>query len=81
VCSKETIPFIIGGDFNLIRRPDEKNNENFNDRWRFLFNAVIDTLNLRELEMTGRKFTWANRLQNQTFEKLDRVLVCTNFES
>jgi hypothetical protein len=81
VCSKETIPFIIGGDFNLIRRPNEKNNENFNDRWPFLFNAVIDTLNLRELEMTGRKFTWANRLQNQTFEKLDRVLVCTNFES
>jgi exonuclease III len=81
VCSKETIPIIIGGDFNIIRRPEEKNNENFNDRWPFLFNAVIDTLNLRELEMTGKKFTWANRLQNQTFEKLDRVLVCTDFES
>jgi hypothetical protein len=47
----------------------------------FLFNAVIDTLNLRELELTGRKFTWANHLQNQTFEKLDRILVCMDFES
>jgi len=68
VCSKETVPIIIGGDFNIIRSPDEKNNENYNDRWPFLFNAVIDTLSLRELEMAGRKFTWANHLQNQTFE-------------
>ena len=81
VCSKETVPIIIGGDFNIIRSPDEKNNENYNDRWPFLFNAVIDTLSLRELEMAGRKFTWANHLQNQTFEKLDRILVCTEFES
>jgi hypothetical protein len=81
VCSKEALPIVIGGDFNIIRSPDEKNNDDYNDRWPFLFNAVIDTLNLRELEMSGRKFTWANHLQNQTFEKLDRVLVCTYFES
>jgi exonuclease III len=81
VCSKESLPIIIGGDFNIIRNPDEKNTETFNDRWPFLFNAIIDTLNLRELDMSGRKFSWANRLQNQTFEKLDRVLVCTDFES
>ena len=31
--------------------------------------------------MSGRKFTWANHLQNQTFEKLDRILVCTDFET
>jgi hypothetical protein len=38
-------------------------------------------LNLRELELSGRNFTWANHLQNQTFEKLDRILVCTDFGS
>ena len=81
VCSKDTLPIVIGGDFNIIRSPDEKNNENYSDRWSFLFNAVIDTLNLRELELTGRKFTWANRVQNQTFEKLDRILVCMDFKS
>jgi hypothetical protein len=46
-----------------------------------MFNAVINSLNFREIEMSGRKFTWANHLQNQTFEKLDRVLVCTDFET
>jgi hypothetical protein len=43
VCSKEALPIVIGGDFNIIRRPDEKNNDNYNDRWPFLFNAVSDT--------------------------------------
>jgi len=61
---KTTLIVIIGGDFNIIRSSDEKNNENYNDRWPFLFNVVIDTLSLRELEMAGRKFTWANHLQN-----------------
>jgi len=24
VCSKDTLPIVIGGDFNIIRSPDEK---------------------------------------------------------
>ena len=34
-----------------------------------------------EIQMSGRKYTWANHLQNQTSEKLDRILTCTDFES
>ena len=49
-------------------------------RWSFLFNAVIDGLDLRELEMSGRKYTWVNYLKNPTFERLDRVLVSTEWE-
>ena len=46
MCSKETLPIIIGGDFNIIRGPDEKNNNNYNDKWTFIFNDIIDALNL-----------------------------------
>ena len=60
LCSKETLLMIIGGDFNIIRGPAEKNNTNYDDKWPFLFNAVIDACNLRELELSGRCFTWAN---------------------
>jgi endonuclease/exonuclease/phosphatase family metal-dependent hydrolase len=81
VCLKETLPIIIGGDFNIIRRPDEKNNDNYSDRWPFMFNTIIDVLNLREIDQSGRKYTWTNNLPNQTFEKLDRILVSTDFES
>jgi hypothetical protein len=55
--SQESLPLIMGGDFNILRYPSEKNKASYNARWPFLFNAVIDGLNLRELEMTGRKYT------------------------
>jgi hypothetical protein len=45
-----------------------------------LFNAIIETLSLKELAMTGRKYTWANYVEVPTFEKLDRVLVTTDWE-
>jgi len=35
---------------------------------------------LRELDLSGRKFTWANSLDTPTFERLDRVLVSTDWE-
>lgn len=71
---------MLGGDFNIIRNPSEKNNERYNDKWPFLFNAIINGLNLREIEMSERKYTWANSLANPTYEKLDRVLVSTVWE-
>jgi endonuclease/exonuclease/phosphatase family metal-dependent hydrolase len=30
--------------------------------------------------MSGRKYTWANNLATPTFEKLDRILVTTEWE-
>jgi len=71
---------MVGGDFNIIRNPSEKNNDRYNSRWPLLFNACIETLNLRELELSGRKFTWANSAEHPTFERLDRILVSTNWE-
>jgi len=79
-CRKESLPLLIGGDFNIIRNPSEKNNDKFDSRWPFLFNAIIDGLDLREIEMSGRKFTWANSKSVPTYERLDRVLVSTEWE-
>jgi hypothetical protein len=79
-CSSENLPLCIGGDFNIIRSCSEKNNDRFEERWPFLFNAVIDSLDLREIEMSRRKFTWANSRRVHTYERLDRVLVSTDWE-
>lgn len=81
LCSKDTVPLVVGGDFNILRGPHEKNNGPFNNRWPFVFNAIIDAANLRELGLSGRQFTWANNLPHQTFEKLDRILVTTEWEA
>lgn len=47
-CSKENLPLLLGSDFNFIRNQSEKNNEKYNGKWPFLFNAIIYGLNLRE---------------------------------
>jgi hypothetical protein len=71
---------LIGGDFNILRNSREKNNDRYNDRWPFLFNAVIDSFDLQEIELSGHQFTWANSLPSPTYEKLDRVLMTTEWE-
>jgi hypothetical protein len=71
---------IIGGDFNLLGFPHEKSRGHFDDHWPFLFNAIIDSLDLGEVSMTGRQFTWSNSLPVPTYEKLDCVLIDTDWE-
>ena len=68
-------PILIGGDFNLLRFPHEKSRGRFDNHWPLLFNAVIDSLDLKEVSMPGRQYTWANSLPEPTYEKLDRVLM------
>jgi hypothetical protein len=80
ICSSETHPMIIDGDFNIMRFLEDKNKSNFCPRWPSLSNSIIDTLELREIKMTVRQFTWSNNLVPPTFEKLDRVLMSTEWE-
>src|SRR6266540_5587974 len=63
-----------------MRHSKEKNNNRFNYHWPFLFNVVVDSFDLREIELTGRQFTWANSLPTTTFEKLDRVLMMIEWQ-
>jgi hypothetical protein len=54
---KISLPLLVGGGFNTVRNPCEKNNDKFDARWPFLFNAIVDAFDLREIEML-----WQNRL-------------------
>jgi hypothetical protein len=74
MCDTDSLPLLVGCDFNIIRNQSEKNNNRYNDRCPTLFNAVINSLDLRELELFGQQFTWANNLQVPTYEKLNRTL-------
>ena len=80
ICGAERLPIMVGGDFNIIRRQYGKNNNNFNRRWSFMFNMIIESLDLREIELSGRQFTWANSLPIPTCEKLDNVLTSVEWE-
>jgi hypothetical protein len=52
VVGVESHPFIIGGDFNIMRRPEDKNKDTFNPRLPNLFNVVIESLELKEIDFS-----------------------------
>ena len=45
-----------------------------------MFNAIIESLDLREIILSGRQFTWTNRRDTPTYEKLDRILASVEWE-
>jgi len=67
-----------GFQFNAY--PEDKSSGEFDLKWPNLFNAVIESLDLKEINMTGRQYTWAGPGDNPTFEKLDRILVTVDLE-
>ncbi len=69
-------PWMIGGDFNLIYQAEDKNNDNLNRAMMGRFRRLLNDLQLKELPLLGRKFTWSNERINPTLVRLDRVF-CT----
>ena len=52
-CELNHLPTLTLGDFNMMRHSKEKNKNNVNRRLPFLFNVVIDSFDLREIDLTG----------------------------
>ena len=74
-------PVIIGGYFNIIRKSNEINRKKVLSKWSHLFDTVIWNCELKELELSGLRFTWCNGHEDPTFEKLDRILVSVDLEA
>jgi hypothetical protein len=50
--------WVILGDFNFIRSPDNRNRPGGDINDMCIFNEMIGHLGLLELQLKGRKFTW-----------------------
>lgn len=50
-------PWVIIGDFNLIRSPEDKNNDNINLALLNAFNQTIEQLAVLELPLLGHSYT------------------------
>ena len=53
-------PMLILGDFNLIAAADEKSNGNINTGLINAFRNFINTLDLKDMYLLGRRYTWSN---------------------
>jgi hypothetical protein len=73
-------PFIIGGDFNLIRFSWEKSTGNVNQFWMSAFNDFIRDNGIKEMDRKGCKYTWTNKQENPIMSVLDRVFTCTRWD-
>jgi hypothetical protein len=59
----------------MIRYAHEKNNPNFHQAEADAFNDSINDLNLIELPLLDRLYTWSNKRSNPTLERLDRAFI------
>jgi hypothetical protein len=66
---------LIGGDFNILRKDENKNKPGGTNKWSTLFNSIIDFHSLIELDLMNRLYTC-----QPTFEKLDRFLASPEWD-
>jgi hypothetical protein len=52
--------WLVLGDFNLIYKARDKNNQNLNLHLMSHFRRMLDFCELKELHIQNRKFTWSN---------------------
>jgi hypothetical protein len=64
--------WLIYGDFNMVGKISEKVGKTFNYALSNRFNSLINNLQLLELPLSDRKFTWAKSITLDSFALLDR---------
>lgn len=67
-------PWTIMGDFNIPLRPSDKSTTNFNMFEANLFSSTINTLQLQDLPLLDRRYTWSNQQDEPILVRLDRAL-------
>ena len=65
--------WLIVGDFNLITKASDKNNLNINRRLIGKFRSARDFLQLKDMRMDGRRFTWSNAQADPVLTRIDHV--------
>jgi hypothetical protein len=73
--------WLLLGDFNFIRSPENRNKPGGDVSDMFLFNEIIGHLGLLELPLKGRSFTWSNMQKIPLLEQLDWFFTSSNWIS
>lgn len=58
-------PWCLGGDFNEIKNISERKGCSRRVKGMREFNELIDNLQVADLSMMGRKFTWCNSQEGE----------------
>jgi endonuclease/exonuclease/phosphatase family metal-dependent hydrolase len=72
--------WLLFGDFNLIYRESDKSNDRINRRLMNTFRALLDEIEVKEMHLNGRRYTWSSGTQNPTQTKIDHVFTTKEWE-
>lgn len=73
-------PWAIIGDFNLILDEADKSNARVNRRTMRRFRQTVANLQLLDIHLHGRRYTWSNERDQPTLVRLDCVLASLEWE-
>jgi hypothetical protein len=76
-----TGPWMLNGDFNMIYRAEDRNNDRLNGRLMGQFQRFLNDAVLKECHLNGRLFTWSNERSHLTLERIDRVFISNEWEA
>lgn len=68
-------PWLPSGDFNLIYKAEDKNNGLLNRRLMGKFQRFLQDMELDEIHLNRRLYTWSNERQSPTLERIDRAFI------
>jgi hypothetical protein len=70
---------MLCGYFNPIYRMVDKSNSNLNRCLMGRFCRLLQDLDLIELHLQGRLYTWSNERAHPTLEHIDRAFACAHW--
>jgi hypothetical protein len=68
------------GDFNLIYRAHDKSNVNMDRAMMGHFRRLLNDVELSEVDLMERRFTWSNKREASTLVWLDQVFVLADWD-
>lgn len=75
----DDLEWLIIGDFNLIRSPNDRNKPGGCVNEMLMFNDAISTLGLIEIPLKGNRYTWSNKQEDPLLVRLDWFFTSSNW--
>jgi hypothetical protein len=78
LCAQHIGPWFLCGDFNMLYKAADQNNSHLNPCLMGLFHRFIQDMELEELHLHGRLYTWSNE-RHPTLACIDRAFTCMSW--
>ncbi|XP_078152948.1 uncharacterized protein LOC144548131 [Carex rostrata] len=73
------LPWIVCGDLNVTLLPQDRTDNSNHRTQTNRFRTIVEGLQLQDLRLQGRAYTWSNEQENPIFARLDRFLISTTW--